>query len=107
MVTSCLSNEKNIIFTKEDIKYLFVSALFHDYDPAKQFDKPNEQSIERFLQNDPEIRKFVDIVEIDINVVIAIIYRTAYPFKGKIAENAIKRIQELLSIKDQLNDTIK
>jgi hypothetical protein len=99
-----LSNEKNNIFTKEDIKYLFVSALFHDYDPAKQFDKPNEQSIERFLRNDPEIRKFLDIVGIDINVVIAIIYRTAYPFNGKIAENATKRIHELLSTKDHLND---
>ena len=99
-----LSNEKNTIFTNEDIKYLFVSALFHDYDPVKQFDKPNEQSIEWFLRNDPEIRKFIDIVGIDINVVIAIIYRTAYPFNGKIAENATKRIHELLSTKDHLND---
>ena len=52
------------------------------------------------MRNDPEIRKFIDILGIDINVVIAIIYRTAYPFNGKIADNATKRIQELLSIKD-------
>lgn len=93
-----LSNKDDSIFSNEDIKYLFVAALFHDYDPAKQFDKPNEESIEWFLRNDPEIRKFIDIIGIDINVVIAIIYRTAYPFNGKIAEFATKRIHELLSI---------
>jgi hypothetical protein len=94
------SNENTPIFTNKDIKYLFFSALFHDYDPVKQFDKPNEESVEWFLRNDPEIRKFIDILGLDINVVIAIIYRTAYPFYGKIADNATKRIQELLSIKD-------
>ncbi len=88
----------------EDIKYLFVSALFHDYDPAKQFDKPNEASVEWFLRNDPEIKKFIDIIGIDINIVIAIIYRTAYPFKGEIAKNAMVRIEDLLSIKDKLKE---
>jgi len=87
-----------IIFSQEDIKYLFVSALFHDYDPSKKFDKPNEESIEWFLRHDSKIKKFIDIAGIDINVVIAIIYRTAYPFKDKIAEHAIKRIEELLLI---------
>ncbi|MBA3749649.1 MAG: hypothetical protein H0X03_01900 [Nitrosopumilus sp.] len=96
------SNNDNGIFTKEDVKYLFVSALFHDYDPAKHFDKPNEESIEWFLRNDPEIMKFIDIIGIDINVVIALIYRTAYPFKGRISEKATKRIHELLSIKGNL-----
>ena len=98
-----LCNKNNPIFTKDDVKYLFVSSLFHDYDPAKQFDKPNEESVEWFLRNDPKIRKFIDNLGIDINVVIAIIYRTAYPFNGKIADNATKRIQELL-IKDHLKD---
>ncbi len=98
------SNGNNNTFTNKDIKYLFVSALFHDYDPAKQFDKPNEESIEWFLRNDSKIRKLIDILGIDINIVIAIIYRTAYPFKGEIAENAIKRIQELVSVVDQVKE---
>ena len=93
-----------IIFSPEDIKYLFVSALFHDYDPSKKFDKPNEESIEWFLRHDLKIKKFIDIAGIDLNVVIAIMYRTAYPFKGKIAEYATKRIQELLLIGDQTKD---
>jgi hypothetical protein len=90
------NKDNNFFFSKEDIKYLFVSALFHDYDPSKKFDKPNEKSIEKFLRNDLKIKKFVDIAGIDINVVIAIIYRTAYPFKGKIAEHTIRRIEDLL-----------
>lgn len=98
------NNGDKISFTMEDIKYLFVSALFHDYDPAKQFDKPNEESVEWFLRNDPEIMKFIDNIGIDIDVVIAIIYRTAYPFKGDIAKNALKRIEDLLSIKTQFKD---
>ncbi|MDP8907216.1 MAG: hypothetical protein M3M88_06825, partial [Thermoproteota archaeon] len=68
------NNGDKIPFTMEDIKYLFVSALFHDYDPAKQFDKPNEESVEWFLRNDPKIMKFIDIIGIDIDIVIAIIY---------------------------------
>src|SRR5919198_6461743 len=39
-------------FSQEDMRYLFVAALFHDYDPLKQFDKPHEDSVEWFLRND-------------------------------------------------------
>ncbi len=28
-------------FTKEDVKYLYTSALFHDFDPQKSVDKPH------------------------------------------------------------------
>ncbi len=96
------NSEVSGLFDNDGVKYLFLSALFHDYDPAKQFDKPNEESVEWFLRNDPEIRKFIDLVGLDINIIIAIIYRTAYPFKGSIAENATKRIQELLSFNRQV-----
>ncbi|MGN6348770.1 MAG: hypothetical protein ACTHLL_03355, partial [Candidatus Nitrosocosmicus sp.] len=89
----------SFFFSPQDIKYLFVAALFHDYDPSKKFDKPNEESVEWFLRNDPKIKKFVDLADIDIDVVIAIIYRTAYPFKGEIAECATKRIRDLLTKK--------
>jgi hypothetical protein len=98
------NNENKDEFTMDDVKYLFVSALFHDYDPAKHFDKPNEESVEWFLRNDPEIIKFIDIMGIDINIVVAIIYRTAYPFNGDIAKNAMERIQELLSVKSHLKE---
>jgi hypothetical protein len=105
-----LQDNDYIHFTKEDLKYLFVSALFHDYDPAKKFDRPNEESVECFLRNDPKIKKFIENVELDIDTVIAIIYRTAYPFQGKIAEDATNRIQNLI-LKDRSdtsnNDSIR
>ncbi len=97
-----LQNNNYTSFTNEDLKYLFVSALFHDYDPIKKFDRPNEESVEWFLRNDPKIIKFIENVKLDIDIVIAIIYRTAYPFQGKIAEDAINRIQKLI-LKDRSN----
>ncbi len=93
-------NNNSKIYTKlvqDDIKYLFVAALFHDYDPLKQFDKPHEDSVEWFLRNDKRIKRFIDDIEINIDIVIALIYRTAYPFRGKIAEQAKKRMQELFT----------
>jgi hypothetical protein len=86
---------ENERFSQEDIKYLFIAALFHDYDPLKQSDKPREDAIEWFIKNDRKIGKFIDAVGININIVIAMIYRTAYPFKGKIAQYAENRMQEL------------
>jgi len=86
---------ENSKFSQEDIKYVFVAALFHDYDPLKQSDKPREDAIEGCIRNDCKIRKFIDAIGININIVIAIIHRTAYPFKGKTAQYAEKRIQEL------------
>jgi hypothetical protein len=87
--------EENNEFSQEDVKYLFIAALFHDYDPLKRSDKPHEDAVEWFIRNDGKIGKFIDAVGININIVIAIIHRTAYPFKGKIAEHAEKRMQEL------------
>jgi hypothetical protein len=84
-------------FSQEDIKYLFVAALFHDYDPLKQFDKPHEDSVEWFLRNDDKIKGFIKAVGINIDIVVAIIHRTAYPFRGKIAEHAEKRMEELFN----------
>jgi hypothetical protein len=86
---------QNSKFSQEDIKYLFVAALFHDYDPLKQSDKPREDAIEGFIRNDCKIRNFIDAVGININIVIAIIHRTAYPFNGKTAHYAEKRMQQL------------
>ena len=82
-------------FVKTDITYLFVAALFHDYDPQKRFDKPHEDAVEYIVRNDKRIVQFIDEVGLDINIVIAIIYRTAYPFKGEIADHALARMQQL------------
>ncbi len=84
-------------FSHEDIKYLFVAALFHDYDPLKEFDKPHEDSVEWFVRNDDRIKKFIIDAEINIDIVIAMIHRTAFPFKGEVADHARKRMYELFT----------
>ncbi|MFQ5940617.1 MAG: hypothetical protein ACE5KA_02830 [Nitrososphaerales archaeon] len=89
-------NEENK-FSQMDINYLLLAALFHDYDPLKEFDKPNEDSVEWFIRHDNKIKKFIDDVGINIDIVIAIIHRTAYPFKGAIADHAIRRMNELFT----------
>ena len=85
-------------FDQEDLIYLFVAALFHDYDPMKHFDKPHEDSVEKFVRNDKRIKKYVDDVGINIDIVFTLIHRTAYPFRDKIAEHATIRIQELFTL---------
>src|SRR5919112_932948 len=52
--------EKENKFSQDDIKYLFVAALFHDYDPLKQFDKPHEDSVEWVLRNDDKIAQHAE-----------------------------------------------
>jgi hypothetical protein len=83
------------LFTQEEITYLFVAALFHDHDPLKQFDKPHEDAVEHIVRNDPRIQQFVRDVGLNINIVLALIYRTAYPFRGEIAEHVTARMKEL------------
>ena len=96
-----------ISFSYDDMKYLFVAALFHDYDPLKKFDKPHEDAVEWYIRNDDKIRKFIYDIGININIVIALIHRTAYPFKGEIAEHATMRMQELFTVAGiSKNDTV-
>lgn len=91
-----LNKSKRYEITQNDMCYLFVSALFHDYDPMKQFDKPNEDCVEFFIRNDAKINKFIEEAGLDLNIVMALIHRTAYPFEGKIAEHARNKIHGLL-----------
>jgi hypothetical protein len=87
-------------FDQQDLIYLFVAALFHDYDPLKHFDKPHEDSVEAFVRDDNQIKKYLDDVGINIDIVFVLIHRTAYPFLDKIAEHANKRIEELFNRAD-------
>jgi hypothetical protein len=84
--------------SKKDIKNLFVAALFHDFDPRKEFEKPNEDNIELFIRNDQRLAELIDSFDIDLNIVIALIHRTTYPFTGAHKEHALKRIHELFSL---------
>ena len=84
-------NEKK--FELDDIKYLFASALLHDFDPEKASDRPHEKSVIDFINNDKEIQKLLQNANIDFNIICALILRTVYPWTGNIkstTEEAIK-----------------
>ncbi|HKO64922.1 MAG TPA: hypothetical protein VJU13_06945, partial [Candidatus Nitrosocosmicus sp.] len=92
---SGVNKMENLRISHEETTYLFVAALFHDYDPLKEFDKPNEDSVEYFIRNDPKIREFIANANLNIDLVMILIHRTAYPFKGEIEKYANKKIDEL------------
>ncbi len=50
---SLLAVEQNRVqFTDEDLKYTYIAALFHDFDPEKSVDKPHEESVIKFITTD-------------------------------------------------------
>ena len=85
-------------FNQNDVNTLFVSALLHDFDPLKEIEKPHVDNIESFIRNDKELAKLIVPFEIDLNIVLALIHRTTYPFNGKQKEHALERMQELFSL---------
>lgn len=91
-------------FSQNDIKTLFVSALLHDFDPLKEFEKPHNDNVESFIRNDKELAKLIVNFDIDLNIVLALIHRTTYPFSGKQKEHALIRLQQLFSLAGIHND---
>ena len=81
-------NQDRIKFTNEDIKYLYVAALFHDFDPQKNVDKPHEESVLKFISMDRKLRQLINDARIDLEVIKVLILRTTYPWNGKIKDNA-------------------
>jgi len=102
-VTLVASNWKSVLNTirQEDLKYLYCAALFHDFDPEKSVDKPHEDNVIKFVSTDKQVKKFLDDAGLDLNIMIALILRTTYPWSGQLKQNAeaqIKRCFELSPI---------
>lgn len=95
-VTLVASNWKSVLnpINQEDLKYLYTSALFHDFDPEKSVDKPHEESVLKFLASNEELKKFLEEVKLDLNIIKALILRTTFPWKGKLKENAERQIKQ-------------
>ena len=95
-VTLVASNWKSVLnpINQEDLKYLYTSALFHDFDPEKSVDKPHEESVLKFLSSNNELKKFLEEVKLDLNIIKALILRTTFPWKGEFKENAERQIQQ-------------
>ena len=88
--------EENYI-SKNDLNYLFVSALLHDFDPEKSVDKPHEKNVIQYILKDENIQKLLSDSNLDKNLICAIISRSVYPWTGDIITNTEKLIQNYFS----------
>ena len=87
-------NQEKIKFSEEDKKYIYVAALFHDFDPQKSVDKPHEKSVLKFISLDKKLQKLMTDAEIDLEIVKALILRTTYPWKGDVKKDAESEIEQ-------------
>ncbi|MGI0047105.1 MAG: HD domain-containing protein [Nitrosotalea sp.] len=91
--------------TKDDTKYLFVAALFHDYDPKKQIDKPHEPDAVDFVKTDKTLELLLREANIDPNILSAMILRTTYPWSGEKKEYAETQIDKFYALSDITRDS--
>ena len=88
------AGQEKIKLTDEDIKYLYVSALFHDFDPQKSVDKPHEESVLKFISMDRKLSQLINTANIDLEIVKVLILRTTYPWSGELKKNAEVQIKQ-------------
>ena len=87
-------NQEKIQLTEKDKKYLYVAALFHDFDPQKSVDKPHEKSVLKFISMDKKLRELLISAEIDLEIIKVLILRTTYPWSGEIKKDAEEEIKQ-------------
>ena len=85
---------------EEDFKYLYAAALFHDFDPQKSVDKPHEENVIRFLTQDQNLNQLLKDADLDINIIMALILRTTYPWRGELREHAEEQIAKCFDNSD-------
>ena len=101
------ANQNKVKFTDEDIKYLYVAALFHDFDPQKSVDKPHEESVLKFISLDKKLQGLIDAVGLDLEIIKVLILRTTYPWSGKLKENAEMQIKEAFNKSDLTRNNLQ
>ncbi len=98
---SLLATEQDIVkFTDVDLKYLYISALFHDFDPQKSVDKPHEDSVLKFISMDRKLQELINIAGVDLEIIKVLILRTTYPWSGDIKKNAEEQIKQCFQNSD-------
>ena len=94
------ASQTHTLFTNEDIKHLYVAALFHDFDPQKNVDKPHEDSVIKFISMDKKLRYLIAKADIDLDILYVLILRTAYPWSGDVKNAAEIKIKEWFNRSD-------
>jgi hypothetical protein len=100
----CGGEESIPELSKDDLKYLYVSALFHDFDPEKSVDKPHEENVLKSISLDPTIKDLIIKAGIDFEIIKVLILRTVYPWEGDLRERAEKEIEKCFQISEITKD---
>ena len=93
-VSLLAAKQELVQLTQEDIKYLFVSALFHDFDPQKSVDKPHEESVLKFISMDKKLSQLIKDAKLELDIIKVLILRTTYPWSGELKKNALAQIKQ-------------
>ena len=93
---SAINSFKNKKFELDDVKYLFASALLHDFDPRKAADRPHEKSVIDFINSDEKIQHLLEDAKIDSKIICALISRTVYPWVGEVKTRTETEIKNYL-----------
>ncbi|HJJ23426.1 MAG TPA: HD domain-containing protein [Nitrosopumilus sp.] len=99
-VSLLATNQDIVQFTDEDVKYVYIAALFHDFDPEKNVDKPHEENVIKFISTDRKLRQLINITKTDLDIIKVLILRTTYPWSGEFKKNAEKQIKECFQNSD-------
>ncbi|KAF6247850.1 hypothetical protein C6990_04315 [Nitrosopumilus sp. b3] len=94
------SIQNKVKFSDDDLKYLYVAALFHDFDPQKSVDKPHEESVLKFISMDKKLQQLIDTAKIDLEIIKVLILRTTYPWSGQLKKNAEEQITQCFEKSD-------
>ena len=93
-VSLLAANQQKVEVSFEDLKYLYIAALFHDFDPQKSVDKPHEESVLKFISMDRKLRELINAAGVDLEIIKAMILRTTYPWAGDLKKNAEQQIKQ-------------
>ena len=93
-VSLLAAKQERVKITPEDFKYLYVSALFHDFDPQKNVDKPHEESVLKFISMDKKLRELISQAGLYLEIIKVLILRTTYPWSGELRKNAEDQINQ-------------
>jgi len=105
---SLLAAKQDIVKLSElDIKYLYVAALFHDFDPQKSVDKPHEESVLKFIASDKKLSQLIKNVNVDLEIIKVLILRTTYPWAGELKKNAELQIKECFHNSEETRNNIQ
>ena len=99
-VSLLAAKQERIQFTDNDIKYIYVAALFHDFDPQKSVDKPHEESVLKFISMDKKLLQLITTANVDLEIIKALILRTTYPWSGELKKNAEEQIKQCFQNSD-------